>query len=58
MCGLPPVSGIEVSTVLAGLELFIHQRIGVILEVVAELWIVVHCPLNPAVVAGLVAHQF
>lgn len=57
LCGLLPVSGTQASAVLAGSEHFRDLRSGVILKEVAALHVVVHCPLNPAVIVGLIAHQ-
>lgn len=57
LCGLLPCSGSQASAVLAELEHFINLRIVAILKVFAELRVLVHCPLNAAVVVGLVVYQ-
>lgn len=57
LCEFPPCSGSQASAVLAELEHFINLRIIAILKVLAELWVLVHCPLKAAVVVGLVVYQ-
>lgn len=56
-CGLLPGSGTQASAVFSALECFTSLRIGVLFKEVAELQVVVHCLLNPAVAVGLVAHH-